>query len=333
MERKDFIVFKYIPEVKDPRMSVTGRISVKHILPSQTVVFDEKTGRERLARYCRGEQSIFRDEQNSWARPSSVKFDQGGILMVGKQETALIDYIRAQKSFGTRIVEMNNDKRVSQAVETVGRSAKATAAVFDMDINKQVYPMLHYFGLKHNDGPDEARLRLYYYAKKNPESFLESLGSPIVDRIYEVGMADNMGIIEVKASAVNWTNAKMIIPVPASENPYEYFAQFTFSEEGKSVWGTIKETMESKGEYSEEKAEESYDAKAAGVTAEEFLAEATAEDILSKALELGVIVRNTSWYEYPDIGEKFRKKELIDLLSSPTDILGKMKMSIIKEWD
>lgn len=209
-------------------------------------VYDEAENKVRTIRYCPQEPSIYVDEQSDNAVKEAVIF-RDGMLLVPKEKPNLQAYLNAHPdniANGGNVFEMVNEtKKASETLEREFSISEAVDMVRDKSI-QDLLPVAIYFGVNVNRETAEIRYDLLQIAKKTPNEFIESFGSPIVMARAAMQQASDFQIINVKSNGVYWFDSNsLIVSVPVGQNGLEVASRFCLTEKGITFYEDIKDRL------------------------------------------------------------------------------------------
>lgn len=203
------------------------------LMQSGITVYDEEKDMVREIRYCERENSIWKDEQ----APNSVKTPvifRMGRLFVPKTKPNLMKFLKvhpgnkANGGSSFEIIDEMKKKSVNIDQEFLINDAinllrtkdlddlLSVAAAYNMDVDRPVAEIKHDLLLK---------------AKKDPSGFINSFDNPSVAMKAKLRMAQKYNIIKMDKDAVRWFDTnRMIISVPAGQDPVDVFTRYCLTE-------------------------------------------------------------------------------------------------------
>jgi hypothetical protein len=203
------------------------------LMQSGITVYDEEKDMVREIRYCERENSIWKDEQ----APNSVKTPvifRMGRLFVPKSKPNLMKFLtmhpgnKANGGSSFEIIDQLKKKEVNLDQEFLINDAinalrtkelddlLAVAAAYNMDVDRPFAEIKHDLLLK---------------AKKDPAGFIQSFDNPSVAMKAKIRIASKYNIIKLDRDAVRWFDTnKMIISVPAGQDPTDVFTRYCLTE-------------------------------------------------------------------------------------------------------
>jgi hypothetical protein len=203
------------------------------LMQSGVTVYDEEKDMVREIRYCERENSIWKDEQ----APNSVKTPvifRMGRLFVPKTKPNLMKFLKvhpgnkANGGSSFEIIDEMKKKSVNIDQEFLVNDAinllrtkdlddlLSVAAAYNMDVDRPVAEIKHDLLLK---------------AKKDPSGFINSFDNPSVAMKAKLRMAQKYNIIKMDKDAIRWFDTnRMIISVPAGQDPVDVFTRYCLTE-------------------------------------------------------------------------------------------------------
>lgn len=203
------------------------------LMQSGITVYDEEKDMVREIRYCERENSIWKDEQ----APNSVKTPvifRMGRLFVPKTKPNLMKFLKvhpgnkANGGSSFEIIDEMKKKSVNIDQEFLVNDAinllrtkdlddlLSVAAAYNMDVDRPVAEIKHDLLLK---------------AKKDPSGFINSFDNPSVAMKAKLRMAQKYNIIKMDKDAIRWFDTnRMIISVPAGQDPVDVFTRYCLTE-------------------------------------------------------------------------------------------------------
>jgi len=209
------------------------------LMQSGITVYDKETDSVREIRYCERENSIYRDEQHENSVKTPIVFRMGR-LFVPKTQPNLMNFLLAHPS------NKANGGTVFEIVDTV----KKKEANIDQEFllrNKDLDDLLA-VALAYNIDVDrptsEIKHDLLIKAKANPKAFINSFDNPVVSMKSMVKQAASYQIISMKSDGVKWFDTnKLIISVPAGQDPTDVFVRYCMTEAAAPVVAEIERQL------------------------------------------------------------------------------------------
>lgn len=236
---------KDISSVKVFEIPTGGGIVCK--IKSETTVYDKESGRVRQIRYCPGEPSIYKDEQSDNSRRSHVVF-RDGMLIVPENQPNLAEFMMThpdnQANGGGLFRLVDNTRNSEQEVENEFLTHDAVALVRTKD-SDEILAVAVALGVNIEQKMIEIRRELLREAKANPKAFIEMFDDPRVKTRSAVIQATDFQILAAKPDGVYWFDSgRLIISVPAGQDPTDIMVRFCLTEKGASVYEEIVSRLE-----------------------------------------------------------------------------------------
>jgi hypothetical protein len=238
--------------------SVPGVVEYMTLSPSGAIfmmrntvatVIDQKTGKLRAIRYCEMEPSIYVDEQSENSVKSTIIFNFGR-LFVDHTKPNLREFLDTHPkneanggSLFKRIDYENNAKEsLSQEFELVD----AVSMVRDKSID-ELLPVAIAFNINTDAPVSEIKYDLLQIAKSNPKTFIQSFDNPAITMKAKIKKASMYQVIKLDKDYVRWFDSnKMIISVPAGQDPMDVMVRYCLTEAGAAVSAEIERQTEGK---------------------------------------------------------------------------------------
>ena len=247
-----FIVLNYIMknwEIKNRTYVLTNGMSpLTYTIKSKGILwFDEKQGMQREIRYASNQKSLFRDEQDEFARLEHITFTDGS-LTVSREQVLLQQLLsHYHPSAGKKWVELDPAKEAIDEVEMIEIELEAMRLVQDLEIEHLEAILRTEIGSEVTTmSSKEIKRDCYLFAKNSPELFVEIANDDDIK-------LRNLANRSVEAKIVNLTddntvfkwasNGKKIMTVPFDEHPYTAFARFLKTDEGVDVMKAITKKL------------------------------------------------------------------------------------------
>lgn len=216
------------------------------LMQSGVTIYDEEMDAVREIRYCERENSIYRDEQHENSVKTPIVFRMGR-LFVPNNKPNLMNFLLAHpsnKSNGGTVFEIvdivkkaeaNMDKEflVNDAINLLRNKdlddLLAVALAYNIDVDRPTSEIKHDLLLK---------------AKKNPQAFIDSFDNPVVSMKSMVKQAASYQIISMKSDGVKWFDTnKLIVSVPAGQDPTDVFVRYCMTEAAAPVVAEIERQL------------------------------------------------------------------------------------------
>lgn len=216
-------------------------------LRSETTVFDPEKNQVRTIRYCPGETSIYKDEQSDNARRSHVIF-RDGLLAVNRTQPNLMEFLDKHPgnaaNGGSKFKMVDNQKSSEEEVENEFLTHDAVALVRTKD-SDEILAVALALGISIEQKMIEIRRELLREAKANPKAFIEMFDDPRVKTRSAIIQATDFQILAAKPDGVYWFDSgRLIISVPAGQDPTDIMVRFCLTEKGASVYEEILSRLE-----------------------------------------------------------------------------------------
>jgi hypothetical protein len=253
------VVFKLIK--KNAKPALQGRhYPSQRRLPSEEIIYDRATKKNRTIRYCPAETSIYKDQQPEKVKLGEIVF-QNGSLIAHHTNPLLIEYLsksnynrsNPDRIPGSKAVFMEldpaADAKVSMDKEV--EQIKAANAVLQMDFS-DLKAYARVLGVNINNASDMIRHDMLVLAKKDPAKFLNGIDDPLVQRQQVILDAANFKLIKISARSVSWImgdKESLIVPIPIGQKGVEWFAQWTMNDkDGDEVYKEIEKKVKNLSE-------------------------------------------------------------------------------------
>lgn len=216
------------------------------LMQSGVTIYDETVDGIREIRYCERENSIYRDEQDANSVKTPIVFRLGR-LFVPKDKPNLMRFLSvhpSNKDNGGSLFElidtvkevetdMDNEFLINDAINLLRNKdldeLLAVALAYSIDVDRPTSEIKHDLLLK---------------AKKNPKAFIESFDNPVVSMKSMVKQASNYQIIKLEDKGVKWFDTnKLIISVPAGQDPTDVFVRYCMTEAAAPVVAEIERQL------------------------------------------------------------------------------------------
>lgn len=304
--------------------------SAKTRISSEYIYIDPDTEEECIWRYCVGHSQLEKNKQPDFAKRTAIWVDKTASLAIRSNEKSLLKFMKNHPELDTncerygvrpKFTEFDPDKKARETAKAMEVLNQARVSVFDIDYTTQTLPILKLvYGQVDPTDVDTNKLRLLHYAESNPESFLELVEDVRIERAHLVSEAEALGIITYKAGGFHWGRGGLILSVPMTEsNHYEYFVNWTYSNEGKNDWDIIVRDVRN---YSADKnAAETYNTQSD--VKESVVNELDADGIFEILLQKKAIKKDGTSYIYRELKGKKNIISWID--ENIEEIRGELK--------
>ena len=217
------------------------------LMQSGVTIYDEEKDAVREIRYCERENSIFRDEQQDNSVKTPVIFRMGR-LFVPREKPNLIHFLSVHpenKANGGSLFELvDNVKKVSVDIDKEFLVNDAINLLRTKELDELLSVSLA-FGIDVDRPIAEVKHDLLLKAKSNPKVFIESFDNPVVSMKSMVKQAANYQIIKLAQDGVKWFDTnKLIISVPAGQDPTDVFVRYCMTEAAAPVVAEIERQLD-----------------------------------------------------------------------------------------
>jgi hypothetical protein len=258
-EIKKPTVFKLVK--KNHRPALQGRYyPAQTRIPSEEVIYDPTTNKNRVIRYAPGEGSVYKDEQTQSTPEQKVVVGdiifQHGSLIVDHTNPLLLAYLslsnfnhsNPNRVKGSKILfaEVNSEKEADMSLENEAAQARAVNYVMNMEFD-DLMGYARVLNVNTNRSVKEVRHDMVIMSKKDPERFIAGADDPVNKRKQVIMTATKSKIIEVSGRSINWVfgdKKSLITPVPIGQDAVTWFAEWTMSEkDGEKVYAEIEKQL------------------------------------------------------------------------------------------
>jgi hypothetical protein len=220
--------------------------AVMMLMQSGITVFDKETSSVREIRYCSNENSVWKDEQSERSVKSPIIFRMGR-LFVNREQPNLKSYLDlhpGNKANGGSIFELvDNVKKVEVDIAEEFLVNDAISMMRTKDLDELLSVALAY-GMDIDRPIAEIKHDLLLKAKKSPKTFIDSFDNPIVAMKSKIRQAVSYQIIKADQDAVKWFDTnKVIISVPAGQDPVDVFVRYCMTETAVPVVAEIERQL------------------------------------------------------------------------------------------
>jgi len=243
-----FILLNYIMknwEVKDRTYVLKGGLSpLTYTIKSKGILwFDEDKKINREIRYATNQNSLFRDEQDEFARLSHITF-RNGVLYVPRTDVMLQQLMSIYHPKKDDLYEeIDEVQEAIDEVETIECELQAMKLVQELDIEHLEAILRTEIGSDVSKmSSKEIKRDCYLFAKNNPKLFIEVANDEDIKLRNLANRCVEAGIVHLtdNNTVFKWaSNGKKILTVPFEEHPYTAFARFFKTDEGVDVMKAI----------------------------------------------------------------------------------------------
>ena len=260
---------------------------------------------KRIIQYSKGERSIYKDEQSNGAKPSKIPTITEGFLIVSFREVLLINFL--DKCNWNKSNE-NRDPGSSILFQGV---AKGQDAVEYVRVEKQKWAIRNKIFSMSGDEleglalvlnvpgwdekiTEELQRDLLVVANRDPAFFDKVSESSDSKKKYNIVKASKLGIIvlDQKMCSATWANGKEICQGTLSDKIEDYLVNFFESKQGEQAYTHMLELTYPKNEIKNAVAPEPE--KTVAPKGDNM----TSDELISKALDGGILKLEGPWYRY-----------------------------------
>ena len=244
----------------NPNPATEGRYyPINFRLPSVDEIYDEETGTNRKIRYVIGEQSIFEDEQTSKNPVIGDIVFSNGQLIVPYHKPVLKKFLQSSnynisnenRTPGVQAFFETLDFEVDAKKELEHMEAEFEAIELAMNTSPQdMVALCKVLGINTDRSMYEIKHDFLRFVKDDPQSFIESLSDPRIERKQVIVEALENGIIKNNSvrKTIDWggKSGQTITMSPIGVDALDNFVDFTFEKEGELVFDRIVTLLEQK---------------------------------------------------------------------------------------
>ena len=236
-------------EVKDRTYVLKNGMSpLTYKIKSRGILwFDEDQKINREIRYTSNQRSLFRDEQDEYARLAHIVFENG-ILIVPRTNVLLqqlLSYYHPQAGYLWE--ELDPVKEALNEVEMIEIELEAMRLVQELEIEHLEAILRTEIGSEvANMSSKEIKRDCYLFAKNNPELFIEVANDEDIKlrNLANRAVESDIVILADDNTVFKWrSNGKKILTVPFDEHPYAAFARFLKTDDGVDVMKAITKKL------------------------------------------------------------------------------------------
>ncbi len=232
-------------ELKDRTYVLSGfKTPLTYKIKSKGILhFDEDKGINREIRYATNQNSLFRDEQDNYARLAHVIFNDG-VLFVPRNNPMLQQFLSFyHPDAGVKWIEIDDEKEAADEVDLIEQEIAATSLVQELDIEHLEAIMRTELGSSVTSmSSKELKRDAYRFAKSNPALFVELSKDEDIKLRNLANRAVEMGIIKLTDDNTVFkfaANGKKIMTVPFDQHPYAALASYFKTDEGVDLMKSI----------------------------------------------------------------------------------------------
>ena len=228
--------------LKNGMSPLTYKIKSKGIL-----WFDEGKQLNREIRYTSNQKSLFRDEQDDYARLSHIIFENG-VLSVPRTQPLLQQLLSVYHPQKNDLwEELDPVQDAVDDLDAIEYELKAMKLVQDLDIEHLEAILRTEVGSDVTSmSSKEIKRDCYLFAKNEPELFIEVAEDEDIKLRNLANRCVEAGIVKLSGdnTVFQWaTNGKKIMTVPFDEHPYGAFARFFKTDDGVDVMKAIMKKL------------------------------------------------------------------------------------------
>jgi len=216
-------------------------------IKSESTVYDKETRQVRGIRYCPNEPSVYMDEQSYNARREHIVF-RNGMLIVPENKPNLAQFLdlhpqnRANGGELFQLVERSRNVQAQVDREFLLHDAVALVRNKELD---ELLAVAVALGINIQQKTIEIRRELLTEAKANPEAFMKMFDDPRVKCRSAVIQSNDFQIISLRPDGVYWFDSgRLILSVPAGQDPTDIMVRFCLTEKGASVYEELVSRLE-----------------------------------------------------------------------------------------
>jgi len=230
----------------------TGHRPAHYKLPTSFVILDKGTKKQRTARYVRGYNTYWKDEQPDDVVRTPIDFLDGDLL-VTKDEVGMQEYMLAVlDALGDSCpFKIDDPEAESRAKNRVRKSSvQAQAMLYDKSETEEGKEALSIIARYHGIEVDAIDFEsvvdaLSSIAESDPDGFINSFDNPSVRMKSLVIQGVNAGLFLLDDDTVvkDASTSRVLCPVPIGKTHVDALTQFALSEEGKAVGEYIENNL------------------------------------------------------------------------------------------
>ena len=226
---------------------ISGNDFILKISTRNVRAIDPDTGKVRAIRYCPQENSPWIDEQSQVSLVGSVLFENK-YLTVYPNQPNLISFLELhpdnQKNGGLLFKLMNKEETFEQDIESEFKVNDAISIIKSRPLD-ELLPVALALNINTNQKDLAVKHALIKIAKSEPDKFLGTIDSPMVNARSTVTQALDFQIIEERKGAVVWFDTgKMIVSIPVGQDSVEVMTRFVMTDKGTTVLSELERQLE-----------------------------------------------------------------------------------------
>ena len=216
-------------------------------IKSESTVYDKETRQVRGIRYCPNEPSVYMDEQSNNARREHIIF-RNGMLIVPENKPNLAQYLdlhpQNRGNGGDLFQLVERSRNVQAQVDREFLLHDAVALVRNKELD-ELLAVAVALGINIQQKTIEIRRELLTEAKANPEAFMKMFDDPRVKCRSAVIQSHDFQSISLRPDGVYWFDSgRLILSVPAGQDPTDIMVRFCLTEKGASVYEELVSRLE-----------------------------------------------------------------------------------------
>jgi hypothetical protein len=216
-------------------------------IKSEATVYDPETRQVRGIRYCPNEPSVYMDEQSHNARREHIIF-RNGMLIVPENKPNLANFLdlhpQNRANGGELFVVVERSRNVQEQVDREFLLHDAVALVRNKELD-ELLAVAVALGINIQQKTIEIRRELLTEAKANPDAFIKMFDDPRVKCRSAVIQGHDFQIISLRPDGVYWFDSgRLILSVPAGQDPTDIMVRFCLTEKGASVYEELVSRLE-----------------------------------------------------------------------------------------
>lgn len=233
-------------ETKTVEYIASNAGAVYMLMQSGVTVFDEESKMIREIRYCEREHSIYKDEQSENSVKTPVIFRMGR-LFVTPDKPNLLAFLEThpqnKANGGSRFERVDKEKKAEVTLDDEFLVVDAVSLIRTKELDDLLAVALS-FGIDVDRPVSEIKHDLLQKAKKSPKVFIQSFDNPVVAMKAMAKQAESFQIISVMPDSVRWHDTnKIIISIPAGQDPIDVFVRYCLTEAASPVVSEIERQL------------------------------------------------------------------------------------------
>jgi len=226
---------------------ISGNNFILKISSKNVRAIDPSSGRVRALRYCPLEDSPWKDEQSGLAQIGSVMFENKFLTVYPDQPNliAFLEHHPDNHKNGGRLFKLvNKEETFEEDIESEFKISDAISIIKARPID-ELLPVALALNINTNQKDLAIKHSLIKIAKSNPDKFLSTLDSPMVNARSVVSQSIDFQIIEDRNGAVVWFDTgKMIASIPVGQDAVEVLTRFVMTDKGATVLSELERQLE-----------------------------------------------------------------------------------------